>query len=193
MSARDDILAALAALVERARQQAPEVLPELAPALARLLGEVHREAGERPIAVLGRVVGHPVRATNRLQRPRHLGAHGPGAHDELHPPRLPADRPRVARCPRGLRLFRFRAPQRQHHRCQARAPSRLGRGEQQPPSRPVPRAQLTPLPQVEPEVQPAGGALKSDLVKIGKTMSGEWTKAAGAEGAAIVDAYKAMK
>lgn len=43
------------------------------------------------------------------------------------------------------------------------------------------------------KVQAPGDALKADLSKIGDTMSAEWAKAAGSEGAAIVDAYKGMK
>ncbi len=34
--------------------------------------------------------------------------------------------------------------------------------------------------------------LKSDFRKIGETMTTEWTKTAGAEGQAIVDAYQEM-
>jgi hypothetical protein len=33
-------------------------------------------------------------------------------------------------------------------------------------------------------------ALKADLVKVGGTMIDEWLKTAGAEGKAIVDAYR---
>ena len=40
-------------------------------------------------------------------------------------------------------------------------------------------------------VIPPGDALAADLAKMGETMSKEWADAAGAEGAAIVDAYKA--
>lgn len=43
------------------------------------------------------------------------------------------------------------------------------------------------------KVQPPGDTLAADLAKIGATMSTEWAKAAGADGAAIVEAYKAMK
>lgn len=39
-------------------------------------------------------------------------------------------------------------------------------------------------------VQPAGDKLRADLLDIGATMTSEWLKAAGAEGKAIVDAYK---
>ncbi len=42
-------------------------------------------------------------------------------------------------------------------------------------------------------VQPPSDALAADLAGIGATMSKEWAEAAGAEGAAIVDAFKAMK
>ncbi len=42
-------------------------------------------------------------------------------------------------------------------------------------------------------VIPPGDALAADLSKMGETMSKEWADAAGSEGAAIVDAYKAMK
>lgn len=42
-------------------------------------------------------------------------------------------------------------------------------------------------------VQPPGEQLAADLAKMGETMSKEWADSAGAEGAAIVDAYKAMK
>jgi TRAP-type C4-dicarboxylate transport system substrate-binding protein len=40
-------------------------------------------------------------------------------------------------------------------------------------------------------VIPPGDKLAADLAKMGETMSKEWADAAGAEGAAIVDAYKA--
>jgi len=43
------------------------------------------------------------------------------------------------------------------------------------------------------KVQPPGPQLKADLAKIGETMTAEWLKAAGPDGKAIVDAYKAMK
>jgi len=43
------------------------------------------------------------------------------------------------------------------------------------------------------KVQPPGEQLATDLAKMGETMSKEWSEAAGAEGKAIVDAYKAMK
>ena len=43
------------------------------------------------------------------------------------------------------------------------------------------------------KVGPAGAKLKGDLKKIGETMAADWLKKAGAEGKAIVDAYKAMK
>jgi TRAP-type C4-dicarboxylate transport system substrate-binding protein len=39
-------------------------------------------------------------------------------------------------------------------------------------------------------VQPAGEQLQSELNEIGKTMAAEWAEAAGAEGQAIIDAYK---
>lgn len=42
-------------------------------------------------------------------------------------------------------------------------------------------------------VAPPSEALAAELAKIGATMSAEWAKSAGADGAAIVDAYKAMK
>ena len=42
-------------------------------------------------------------------------------------------------------------------------------------------------------VGPAGDKLVSDLKKIGETMTTEWLAKAGAEGKAIVDAFKAMK
>ena len=42
------------------------------------------------------------------------------------------------------------------------------------------------------KVQPAGPQLRADLEKIGAVMTSEWLKKAGAEGKAIVDAYKAM-
>ena len=38
-----------------------------------------------------------------------------------------------------------------------------------------------------------GDQLKSELATIGETMSGEWSQATGAEGAAILDSFKAMK
>jgi TRAP-type transport system periplasmic protein len=41
-------------------------------------------------------------------------------------------------------------------------------------------------------VAPPAPALTGDLKKIGDTMTGEWAKQAGAEGQAIVDAYKKM-
>jgi TRAP-type C4-dicarboxylate transport system substrate-binding protein len=42
-------------------------------------------------------------------------------------------------------------------------------------------------------VGPAGDGLKTELKKIGNTMSEEWLKLAGSDGKAIVDAFKAMK
>jgi len=42
-------------------------------------------------------------------------------------------------------------------------------------------------------VGPAGEQLKKDLQKVGETMAADWLKKAGADGKAIVDAYKAMK
>jgi TRAP-type C4-dicarboxylate transport system substrate-binding protein len=39
-------------------------------------------------------------------------------------------------------------------------------------------------------VQPPSAQLKADLKKIGETMTGEWMKSAGADGQAIVDAFK---
>ena len=40
----------------------------------------------------------------------------------------------------------------------------------------------------------AGSAqLKADLAKVGETVVKEWTEKAGAEGQAILDAYKAAK
>lgn len=42
-------------------------------------------------------------------------------------------------------------------------------------------------------VGPAGEKLVNDLKKIGETMTSEWLEKAGAEGKAIVDAFKAMK
>jgi len=41
-------------------------------------------------------------------------------------------------------------------------------------------------------VQPAGDQLRGELEAIGTTMTTEWMEAAGDEGKAIVDAYKAM-
>ena len=41
-------------------------------------------------------------------------------------------------------------------------------------------------------VLPPGETLAAELVEIGATMSAEWTKAAGADGAAIIDAFKAQ-
>ncbi len=41
-------------------------------------------------------------------------------------------------------------------------------------------------------VAPPGDQLKADLQEIGATMSAEWTEAAGADGKAIVEAYKGM-
>ena len=43
------------------------------------------------------------------------------------------------------------------------------------------------------KVGPAGDKLVSELKEIGKTMTTEWLEKAGAEGQAIVDAFKAMK
>ena len=40
-------------------------------------------------------------------------------------------------------------------------------------------------------VGPAGDQLMGDLRSIGETMTQEWLEAAGAEGQAIVDAYRA--
>ena len=40
-------------------------------------------------------------------------------------------------------------------------------------------------------VQPPGDTLKADLLGIGETMTGEWLEAAGDDGKAIVDAFKA--
>jgi TRAP-type C4-dicarboxylate transport system substrate-binding protein len=40
-------------------------------------------------------------------------------------------------------------------------------------------------------VQPAGDALQGELNEIGKTMAAEWAEAAGAEGQAIVDKFRA--
>jgi len=42
-------------------------------------------------------------------------------------------------------------------------------------------------------VGPAGDQLRADLKKIGETMATEWLEKAGADGKAIVDAFKAMK
>ena len=42
-------------------------------------------------------------------------------------------------------------------------------------------------------VGPAGDALVGELKEIGATMTAEWLEAAGAEGASIVDAFKAMQ
>ncbi len=42
------------------------------------------------------------------------------------------------------------------------------------------------------KVQPPSAALKAGLQKIGTTMTDEWVKKAGADGKAIVDAYKKM-
>lgn len=43
------------------------------------------------------------------------------------------------------------------------------------------------------KVGPAGAGLTAELKEIGKTMTAEWLKAAGADGKAIVDAFHAMK
>lgn len=40
-------------------------------------------------------------------------------------------------------------------------------------------------------VSPPSAALKTDLAKLGETMTEEWLKAAGADGKAIIDAFKA--
>lgn len=42
-------------------------------------------------------------------------------------------------------------------------------------------------------VQPPGEQLKAELAEIGQTMAEEWVAEAGAEGRAIIDAYRAMK
>lgn len=42
-------------------------------------------------------------------------------------------------------------------------------------------------------VAPASDSMKGELQEIGATMTSEWLEAAGAEGAEIVDAFKAMK
>jgi TRAP-type C4-dicarboxylate transport system substrate-binding protein len=42
-------------------------------------------------------------------------------------------------------------------------------------------------------VQPAGEQLQADMNAIGATMAAEWSEAAGAEGQAIIDAFKAMQ
>jgi len=42
-------------------------------------------------------------------------------------------------------------------------------------------------------VGPAGDQLRADLKKIGETMAKEWLEKSGADGKAIVDAFKAMK
>jgi len=39
-------------------------------------------------------------------------------------------------------------------------------------------------------VAPPSAALKADMVKVGETMVAEWVKAAGADGQAIIDAYR---
>jgi TRAP-type transport system periplasmic protein len=41
-------------------------------------------------------------------------------------------------------------------------------------------------------VEPPSATLKGDMKKIGDTMTGEWTKQAGADGQAVIDAYKKM-
>ena len=42
-------------------------------------------------------------------------------------------------------------------------------------------------------VQPAGETLVNELNEVGKTMVAEWLEAAGDEGKAIIDAYRAMQ
>ena len=42
-------------------------------------------------------------------------------------------------------------------------------------------------------VQPAGDGLKAELKEIGATMSAEWLEAAGDQGKAIIDSFKAME
>lgn len=42
-------------------------------------------------------------------------------------------------------------------------------------------------------VGPAGDTLMSGLREVGTTMTAEWLEAAGDNGAAIVDGFKAMK
>jgi hypothetical protein len=39
-------------------------------------------------------------------------------------------------------------------------------------------------------VQPPGAALKEGLAGVGKTMTEEWAKKAGADGAALLAAYR---
>jgi hypothetical protein len=39
-------------------------------------------------------------------------------------------------------------------------------------------------------VLPPSAALKAGLTKIGETIAGEWSKAAGADGKTMLDAYK---
>jgi TRAP-type C4-dicarboxylate transport system substrate-binding protein len=40
------------------------------------------------------------------------------------------------------------------------------------------------------KVQPPGEALRADLAEVGETMTAEWVEAAGADGKAIIDAYR---
>jgi hypothetical protein len=41
-------------------------------------------------------------------------------------------------------------------------------------------------------IEPASPALKADLAKIGETMTNDWLAKAGADGQAIVEAYRRM-
>jgi hypothetical protein len=43
------------------------------------------------------------------------------------------------------------------------------------------------------KVQPAPEALQAELLKIGERMTAEWVEKAGADGQAILDAYRALK
>ena len=42
------------------------------------------------------------------------------------------------------------------------------------------------------KVQPPGAKLKEGLAKIGETLTADWLKKAGADGKAVIDAYKKM-
>jgi TRAP-type C4-dicarboxylate transport system substrate-binding protein len=42
------------------------------------------------------------------------------------------------------------------------------------------------------KVQPPGAKLKEGLSKIGETLTADWLKKAGADGKAVIDAYKKM-
>ena len=42
------------------------------------------------------------------------------------------------------------------------------------------------------KVQPPSDKLRNDLKKVGDTLTSDWLKRAGADGQAVIDAYKKM-